>query len=151
MEPGTEKLTEQYEALPTQGMSRFWIGIESWLEDWPEDAPFFFWQTGTGCDNRMRPSMMGSEEAKGLPPVVIGFSTKIPSEVMDRVYVANGMLTMLVDAPDKATALEIVRTHFPDMVERFVSAADCKTLSSLGRGRFEHPSGNAPDQGAPAP
>lgn len=60
-------LVEQYENAPTKDLKRFWISWTSWLEDWPEEAPFFYWQTGSTSDGRLRPSMKDDPRAANLP------------------------------------------------------------------------------------
>lgn len=144
-----DRLISQYEAPPAAGMTRFWMSIESWMEEWPDNAPFFFWQSGQGGEYRLRPSVIGTPEAEGLPP--LGVATNLDDETFDRMFISNGMVCMLVDAPDEAGAWETVRRCFPDMRERFIGPATSsglgpeKTLSSLCRnGRFQHP--NPPEE-----
>ncbi len=42
----------------------------SWLPDWPENVPFYFWQTSSGSHYRLNSTMVGKPEAEGLPMAV---------------------------------------------------------------------------------
>ncbi len=146
----TARLTCQYDARAADGNRRFWMSVETWLEEFPDAAPFFYWQSGNGCEYRLRPSVAEKLAAAGLPPETDLFGGNIPGgwkerfqedeDLHDRLYVSNAMICMLVDAPDEAAAWDLVRAQFPDMRQRFISPADDKTLTSLGHGgRFRHP------------
>jgi hypothetical protein len=145
------ELTRQYESPPVAGMRRFWMSVETWLEEFPDETPFFFWHTGSGMEYRLRPSVVGTSEAGGLPPqtdldrrnMSEGVEERFEKDedLHDRMYVSNAMVCMLVDAPDETAAWDLVRSQFPDMRERFINPADHKTLPSFGRGgRFDVPS-----------
>ena len=135
----------QYEAPPAKGLTRFWIGIESWMEDWPE-TPFFFWQTNSGCEYRLRPSVAGDPEAAGFPPDTSRLSDEQYDRLVaddhalwERFYVSNAGLCILIDAASEDEAMAAIKGCFPDMRERFRRTSD-DTLTTLARGgRFGHP------------
>lgn len=155
-------LTAQYDAPPAPGLSRFWMSITSWFEDWPEASPFHSWLTGSGSDYRLKGSARTIPAFAALPERTDGFGTNIDPElaervghlidgagIVDKLYVSNGSVCMLVDAADEAAAWATVRAQYPDMVERFIEPADEMTLTSLAKGgRFGHP--NPPETSAAA-
>ena len=143
-------LLAQYDAPPADGLQRFWISIQTWAEELPEDAPFFFWLSGSGCIYRLRPSVAGTRKAEGLPEQTDIFRRNITGrhaldfekdpDLIDRFYISQASLCMLIDAADEDAAIDLVRQHFPDATLRFADPAPDKTLVTLDEnGRFCRP------------
>jgi hypothetical protein len=159
-------LVEQYENEPANGLKRFWISWTSWLEDWPEEGPFFFWQTGSLCDGRLRPSMKDDPRAANLPDrsnifvnvdllqITDGSAAEVQADVendqeededdlFDTFYVSGGTICAWIDAGDEEAAWQKVAQEFPDFEKRFCEERPHGTLSGNARGgRFEHPEVN---------
>jgi hypothetical protein len=160
MSQSKEALVQQYENAPAEGLKRFWISWTSWLEDWPDDVPFFFWQTGTTCDGRLRPSMKDDPRAANLPVntnmladlnllgVADGTDTdgnnsevdEDEDDLFDTFYSSGGTICAWIDAIDEDVAWQIATEHFPDLEKRFCEERPHGTLSGNARsGRFRHP------------
>lgn len=155
-------LVEQYENAPTKDLKRFWISWTSWLEDWPEEAPFFYWQTGSTSDGRLRPSMKDDPRAANLPEhsnifanldllqITDGSKDEVQEsedededDPFDVFYVSGGTICAWIDAVDEETAWQQVAQQFPDFEKRFCEERPHGTLSGNARGgRFEHPEVN---------
>lgn len=150
-------LVKQYENAPAGGMKRFWISWTSWLEEWPSAAPFFFWQTGSTGDGRLRPSMKNDPRATNLPEHTNVFANLNLLQITDgsadedqegeaeedafaNFYVLGGTICAWVDAVDEAAAWQQVGQEFPDFEKRFCEERPNGTLSGNARGgRFQHP------------
>jgi len=141
----------QYEVPPAEGLTRYWIRFGTYLEDWPEDTPFFFWHTGSGNHYVLRPSVMNTPEAQGLPfqtdLFLRNFDPELKKrfeedeELHDRMYVSDAYCTALIDAVDEKAVWELVLQHFPDAEHSFCNVSD-RTLTGLSKGgRFQHPAG----------
>jgi hypothetical protein len=124
-------MNEQYQAAPMPDMRRFLISVETWAERWPETS-FPFWQTGGGCEYRLRASVEGMPSAQGLPDKTDIFGSNISDlavlEEFDEFYAPGTMLCSLVDAVEEADAWAEVEHHFPDMIRRFCKPADDQVL-----------------------
>lgn len=149
---------QQYENAPGEGLNRFWISWTSWLEDWPDEVPFFFWETGTTCDGRLRPSMKDDPRAANLPEhanMMVDFNLpqitdgsggddngpeEEDDDLFDTFYVSGGTICAWIDAVDEEAAWTQVSQHFPDFEKRFCEERPRGTLSGNARGgRFGHP------------
>lgn len=132
-----QSVNPQYKFPPAPEMRRFLISVETWAESWP-DTSFHFWQTGGGCEYRLRPWVAGMPTTEGLPDRTDIFGSNIGDlevlEDFDQYYAAGTMLCMLVDASDEAEAWIEIERHFPDMIRRFCRTADAQTLATLDTG-----------------
>lgn len=159
-------LVAQFENEPAAGLKRFWISWTSWLEDWPDVTTFFFWETGTLCDGRLRPSMKDDPRAANLPEranmfnddllqIVDGNTPAAKQEddqegedegevdLFDLFYVSGGTICAYIDAVDKDSAWKVVAESFPDYEKRFCEERPHGTLSgNASGGRFLHPDQN---------
>lgn len=154
--------TLQYETLPTEGTQRFWLSIYTWLEDWPDDVPFHFWQTGTGSRYIAKPSKLDTpigrelaerlkESGESVGSILRSITPRKDGELygryLDRICaadeeyaVSDATLCMLVDSVDEDGAYALVAQFFPDMERRFCEPKPTMTLTELAKnGRFEHP------------
>jgi hypothetical protein len=162
-----DTLVLQYESAPGEGLRRFWISWTSWLEDWPE-TPFFFWETVTLSDGRLRPSMKDDPRAANLPEranmltdaLILEIGSHLvegeaddddgnddedgndddENDLFDTFYVSGGTVCALIDATDEDAAWQLVGTYFPDFEKRFCEERPLGTLSgNASGGRFRHP------------
>lgn len=162
-------LVSQFENSPAEGLRRFWISWISWLEDWPEGAPFFFWETGTLCDGRLRPSMKNDPRAANLPERANMLSDALIAQItfqdtdsepgddssdvdsdedeeddmFDTFYISGGTVCAWIDAVDEDAAWKLVAEYFPDFEKRFCEERPLGSLSGAAKGgRFPHPDGS---------
>lgn len=164
-----EVLRKQYENPPGKDLKRFWLSWTSWLEEFPE-TPYFIWQTGSGMDCVLRPSMKCDPFAADLPEkVTIGFRNNVFAYLgmteqqqaafdndddekeegeetpFDRFYVGSAMICAWIDAKSESDAWHLVSRYFPDFKVRFCSERPHGSLSGNAQGgRFGHPVKNAP-------
>jgi hypothetical protein len=158
-------LVAQFENEPAAGLKRFWISWTTWLEDWPDVTTFFFYQTGSLCDGRLRPSMKDDPRAANLPERSNMFTDALlqivdgnkaaadqedgqeededEDELFDLFYVSGGTICAHIDAVDEEAAWKQVAESFPDYEKRFCEERPHGTLSGNATGgRFLHPEEN---------
>jgi hypothetical protein len=130
-------VNQEYEKPPAPEMHRFLISVETFTESWPETS-FHYWETGGGCEYRLKPSLAGMPSTEGLPDRTDIFGSNIADlevlEDFDQFYAPGSMLCMLIDARDEAAAWLDIEGHFPDLIRRFCKPADAQTLSTISYG-----------------
>ena len=147
-----EAMAAQFEALPAEGVQRFWIGIDAWTDDYPAEAPFFYWVTGSAGDLRFRDEMVGHPRAQWVRDHLSELADNQEFALITAFFHHLTTLTMLVDAKDEKAAWEQVVEQFPTARERFVLQRQEKTLDGLsGGGRFQHPTRADEDVSGPMP
>lgn len=147
-----EAMAAQFEALPAEGMQRFWIGASVWTDDYPSEAPFFYWVTGSAGDLRFKDEMVGHPRAQWARDNLSELADNREFALISAFFHHLTTLTMLVDAKDEKAAWEQVVEHFPTARERFVLHRQEKTLDGLSSGgRFQHPVRSEEEASSPSP
>lgn len=130
----------QYHAAPAAGLQRFWMRFATWAEDWPE-TPFFFWQTASGCNYKIKASVEARITAGEFTRAQIetlcregADGTEASLNAMHEQYmIGDAYLCALIDAPNAAAAITAVRRLFPDLEVSFCDPAPNKTLDTLAQ------------------